>query len=52
VSDAAVEAVMKAVDTSTGAGARDFVLLLFPNETGARLNETISRWAGFAILPT
>lgn len=42
VSDAAVEAVMKAVDTSTEAGARDFVLLLFLNETGARLNETIS----------
>ena len=42
ISDAAVEAVMKAVDTSTEAGARDFVLLLFLNETGARLNETIS----------
>ena len=42
VSDAAVEAVMKAIDTSTEAGARDFVLLLFLNETGARLNETIS----------
>ena len=42
VSDAAVEAVMKAIDTSTDAGARDFVLLLFLNETGARLNEAIS----------
>ncbi len=42
VSDAAVEAVLKAIDTSTEAGARDFVLLLFLNETGARLNETIS----------
>jgi len=42
VSDAAVEAVMKAIDTSTDAGARDFVLLLFLNETGARLNETLS----------
>ena len=42
ISDAAVEAVMKAIDTSTEAGARDFVLLLFLNETGARLNETIS----------
>ena len=42
VSDTAVEAVMKAVDTSTDAGARDFVLLLFLNETGARLNEALS----------
>ena len=29
VSDAAVEAVQKAIDTTTDAGARDFVLLLF-----------------------
>lgn len=42
ISDAAVEAVMRAVDTSTAAGARDFVLLLFLNETGARLNEALS----------
>ena len=42
VSDAAVEAVMKAIDTTTDAGVRDFVLILFLNETGARLNETIS----------
>ena len=42
VSDAAVEAVMRAVDTSTDAGARDFTLLLLLNETGARLNEAIS----------
>ena len=42
VSDAAVEAVQKAIDTTTDAGARDFVLLLFLNETGARLNEALS----------
>lgn len=42
VSDAAVEAVQKAIDTGTDAGARDFVLLLFLNETGARLNEALS----------
>lgn len=42
VSDAAVEAVMKVIDTTTDAGKRDYVLLLFLNETGARLNEVIS----------
>ena len=42
VTDAAVEAVLKAADTSTDAGARDFTLILFLNETGARLNEAIS----------
>lgn len=42
VSDAAVEAVQKAIDTDTDAGARDFCLLLFLNETGARLNEALS----------
>lgn len=42
VTDAAVEAVLKATDTSTDAGARDFTLVLFLNETGARLNEAIS----------
>lgn len=42
ISDAAVEAVMKAIDTTTDAGKRDFVLLLFLNETGARLDETLS----------
>ena len=42
VSDAAVEAVLKATNISTDAGARDFTLILFLNETGARLNEAIS----------
>ena len=42
VTDAAVEAVLKAIDTSTDAGARDFTLILFLNETGARLNEALS----------
>lgn len=42
VTDAAVEAVLKVADTSTDAGARDFTLILFLNETGARLNEVIS----------
>ena len=42
VTDAAVEAVMKAIDTTTDAGARDFVLLLFLNETGARIGEALS----------
>ena len=42
ISDTAVEAVLRAIDTSTDAGARDFVLTLFLNETGARLNETLS----------
>lgn len=42
LTDAAVEAVLKAADTSTDAGARDFTLILFLNETGARLNEVIS----------
>ena len=37
-----MEAVLRAIDTSTDAGARDFVLTLFLNETGARLNETLS----------
>jgi site-specific recombinase XerD len=42
VTDAAVEAVLKAIDTSTDAGARDFTLTLFLGETGARLNEALS----------
>lgn len=42
VSDAAVEAVLRAIDTKTDAGARDYTLILFLNETGARLNEAIS----------
>ena len=42
VTDAAVEAVQKVIDTTTDAGARDFVLLLLLNETGARLNEALS----------
>lgn len=42
VSDAAVEAILKSINTTTDAGARDFVLILFLNETGARLSEAIS----------
>jgi site-specific recombinase XerD len=42
VPDAAVEAVQRAIDTTTDAGARDFVLLLLLNETDARLNEALS----------
>ena len=42
VTDAAVEAVMRAADTTRDAGARDFGLLLVLNETGARLSEAIS----------
>lgn len=42
VTDKAVEVIIRAINTATDAGARDFTLFLFLTETGARLDEAIS----------